>query len=137
MVVISFVLAALYALTQVAGPVFLGQSITIVANGLIDVTKNGTEFPVKDLIVTLLLCALSFILNWFFYLLQDHVLIGVTQRMVLRLRMEISDKMAKLPLSYYESHLYGEILSTLTNDINSLSMNFSQGLDVSLVHLDP
>ncbi len=123
-VLLSLIIAVLYSITQVAGPVFLGQSITIIANGLIDFKERGIDFPFFDFIFTLGLCASSFVLNWFFLVLQNRILINVTQNMVLRLRLEISEKMAKLPLSYYENHLYGDILSTLTNDINVLSLNF-------------
>ena len=123
-VALSFVFAVLYSVTQVAGPVFLGQSITVFATGLTRVFGNKGEFPVNELIFSLALCGGSFILNWLFLLLQNYVLIDVTQKMVYRLRLEIAEKMSKLPLKYYEGHLYGDILSTLTNDVNVLSLNF-------------
>ena len=123
-VVLSFVFAVLYSVTQVAGPVFLGQSITVFATGITRVVGNKGDFPVNELIFSLALCGGSFILNWLFLLLQNYVLIDVTQKMVYRLRLEIAEKMSKLPLKYYEGHLYGDILSTLTNDVNVLSLNF-------------
>ena len=123
-VALSFVFAVLYSVTQVAGPVFLGQSITVFATGITRVLSNKGVFPVDELIFSLALCGGSFILNWLFLLLQNYVLIDVTQKMVYRLRIDIAEKMSKLPLNYYEGHLYGDILSTLTNDVNVLSLNF-------------
>ena len=123
-VALSFIFAVFYSVTQVAGPVFLGQSITVFANGMTRVLRDEGEFPYNQLIFLLVLCGASFVLNWLFLLLQNYVLIDVTQKMVYRLRLEIAEKMSKLPLSYYEGHLYGDILSTLTNDVNVLSLNF-------------
>ncbi|MBR5650528.1 ABC transporter ATP-binding protein [Pseudobutyrivibrio sp.] len=123
-VALSFVFAFFYSITQVAGPVFLGQSITVFATGMTTVLGDKGAFPYDELIFSLALCGGSFVLNWLFLLLQNYVLINVTQKMVFRLRLEIAEKISKLPLSYYESHPYGDILSTLTNDVNVLSMNF-------------
>ena len=123
-VYLSFVFALFYSITQVAGPVLLGQSITVFAKGMTKVLKNNQPFPFNQLMFYIALCGGAYIFNWMFLLLQNYVLIDVTQKMVLRLRLEISEKMAKLPLSFYENHLYGDILSTLTNDVNVLSLNF-------------
>ncbi|PHU34928.1 ABC transporter ATP-binding protein [Pseudobutyrivibrio ruminis] len=123
-VYLSFVFALFYSITQVAGPVLLGQSITVFAKGMTKVIKNNQPFPFNQLMFYIALCGGAYIFNWIFLLLQNYVLIDVTQKMVLRIRLEISEKMAKLPLSFYENHLYGDILSTLTNDVNVLSLNF-------------
>ena len=124
MIAVSFVFALLYAITQVAGPLFLGQAITVTANGVIESGGDASLFPFDKLITELILCAASYILNSVFLMLQNRVMIGVTQRMVLRLRTDIAHKLEKLPLGYYESKPFGDLLSTVTNDVNVLSMNF-------------
>ena len=124
MVALSFVFAIFYAITQAAGPLFLGQSITIAADGVIRMHDSGAEFPFQELLMKLIWCGGAYLFNWLFLLIQNKVMIGVTQRMVLRLRTSIAEKLQKLPLRYYESKPYGEILSTVTNDINVLTMNF-------------
>ncbi|MBP5606282.1 MAG: ABC transporter ATP-binding protein [Ruminiclostridium sp.] len=124
MVAISFLFALFYAVTQAAGPLFLGQAITVVADGVLKMHDTGAAFPFDELLIKLIWCGASYLLNWVFLLAQNRVMIGVTQRMVLRLRTDIADKLQRLPLRYYESKPYGELLSTVTNDINVLSMNF-------------
>ena len=124
MVAVSFVFALFYAITQAVAPLFLGQAITIVADGVINAHETGAAFPFNELLIKLIWCGASYLLNWVFLLSQNRVMIGVTQRMVLRLRTDIAAKFQRLPLRYYESKPYGELLSTVTNDINVLSMNF-------------
>ncbi len=119
-IALSFLFAVLYSVTQVAGPIFLGKSITVTADGVI----KGGDFPFRKLIFTVLCCGLSYVLSSIFLVIQNKLMVSVTQRMVLRLRTDISYKLEKLPLKYYESKPFGDILSTITNDINVLSTNF-------------
>jgi len=57
--------------------------------------------------------------------LEGWVIVGVTQRAVYRLRREISHKINTLPLSYFDRHSYGDVLSRITNDVDMVSQNLS------------
>ena len=119
-VVFSTVLAFLYSLAVVFAPVFMGRVITIIANGVIE----GGDFPFDKLIFALICCGASYLLNYLFIMLQSKLMISVTQRMVLRIRTDISYKLERLPLKYFESKPFGDVLSTIINDVNVLSTNF-------------
>ncbi len=121
MLAVSFIFAFLYAVTQAAGPFLLGRAITVIAEGVLS-PEGG--FPFTELLNVIIACGITYILNWLFLLLQNRIMIGVTQRMVLRLRSAIARKLGRLPLGYYEGRPFGDLLSTVTNDVNVLSMNF-------------
>ena len=53
---------------------------------------------------------------------------GVTQRTMYGLRQEVEEKLARLPLRYFDSHPHGDILSRVTNDIDNISTTLQQGL---------
>lgn len=121
MLMLSFVFSFLYAATQTLAPMFMGNAITVISEGVID---NDPSFPFEELIRVLLVCGITYLLNCVFLLIQSKMIIGITQRVVLRLRNDIAEKLGKLPLRYYESKPYGDLLSTVTNDVNILSKNF-------------
>ena len=119
--ILSFVFSFLYAVTQTLGPMFLGNAITVVADGLID---TDSPFPFDRLLRVIMVCGVTYLLNCAFLLIQSKMIVRTTQNMVLRLRSSIADKLVKLPLRFYESIPFGDLLSTVTNDVNILSMNF-------------
>ena len=66
---------------------------------------------------------------------QGHLTAGVAQRAVSRLRTDVQDKLARLPLRYFDGHPHGEILSRVTGDIDNLSTTLQQGLGQLLTSL--
>jgi ATP-binding cassette, subfamily B, multidrug efflux pump len=59
---------------------------------------------------------------------QTYIMAGITQRAMYGLRREVEDKLARLPLRYFDSHPHGDILSRVTNDIDNLTTTLQQGL---------
>ena len=84
------------------------------------------EFPVIQniLIFGASLYALSTVLSF----LSGWLMAGISQRLVYRLRREICEKLTKVPLKYYDAHTHGEILSRITNDLDTVSQSLSQSL---------
>ena len=74
------------------------------------------------------LAALVYLLAAVFSFGQGFILAGVTQRTMFRLRRDVEEKLARLPLRYFDSHPHGDILSRVTNDIDNLSTTLQQGL---------
>jgi ATP-binding cassette, subfamily B, multidrug efflux pump len=74
------------------------------------------------------LAALVYLLGAAFNFGQGFLMAGVTQRAMYRLRREVEDKLARLPLRYFDSHPHGDILSRVTNDIDNLTTTIQQGL---------
>jgi ATP-binding cassette subfamily B multidrug efflux pump len=74
------------------------------------------------------LAALVYLLGAAFNFGQGFILVGVTQRLMYGLRREVEEKLARLPLRYFDSHPHGDILSRATNDIDNLTTTLQQGL---------
>jgi ATP-binding cassette, subfamily B, multidrug efflux pump len=74
------------------------------------------------------LAALVYVLGAAFNFGQGYIMAGITQRAMYGLRREVEDKLARLPLRYFDSHPHGDILSRVTNDIDNLSTTIQQGL---------
>ena len=86
----------------------------------------GVDFgALTGVILTLVgVYVLSAIFGW----MQGYIMAGVTQRTVYRLRREVDEKLARLPLRYFDSHPRGDILSRVTNDIDNISNTLQQSL---------
>ena len=76
----------------------------------------------------LLLLVGLYLLSSFFGWIQAYVMAGVTQRTVYRLRGDVDRKLARLPLSYFDNHPRGDLLSRVTNDIDNIGQSLQQSL---------
>jgi len=94
-----------------------GMSITPGAG--VDITQLGRVLG---------LAALVYLLGAAFNFGQGFIMAGVTQRTMYGLRREVEEKLARLPLRYFDSHPHGDILSRVTNDIDNLTTTLQQGL---------
>jgi ABC-type multidrug transport system, ATPase and permease components len=95
----------------------------------------GAGVEMKRLGLILGLAALVYLLGAIFTWGQGYVMAGVTQRTMFRLRRDVEEKLARLPLSYFDSHSHGDILSRVTNDIDNLTTTLQQGLSQLLTSL--
>ena len=89
----------------------------------------GTGADITQLGRILALAALVYLLGAAFGWGQGFIMAGVTQRTMYGLRREVEEKLARLPLRYFDSHPHGDILSRVTNDIDNLSTTLQQGLN--------
>jgi ATP-binding cassette, subfamily B, multidrug efflux pump len=88
----------------------------------------GTGVDITQLGRILGLAALVYLLGAAFGWGQGFIMAGVTQRTMYGLRREVEEKLARMPLRYFDSHPHGDILSRVTNDIDNLSTTIQQGL---------
>lgn len=122
------IFALLSTVFSIIGPDILGNVTTEIFNGLIlKITGKGSmDF---DLIRNTLILLLGlYIFSALCSFLQSYIMNTVSCKMSYNLREDISKKMHKLPLSYFEERTHGEILSRITNDVDTLSSNLSQTL---------
>jgi ATP-binding cassette subfamily B protein len=77
---------------------------------------------------TLLLVTVVYIFSSLFAWGQTYIMAGVSQRTVYRMRRDVDEKLARLPLSYFDSHPRGDILSRVTNDIDNIAQSLQQTL---------
>jgi ATP-binding cassette subfamily B protein len=79
--------------------------------------------------------ALVYLLGAVFSWMQGYLMAGVAQRTIYRLRRDVEEKLARLPLQYFDSHSHGDILSRVTNDIDNLTTTIQQGLSQLLTSI--
>ena len=125
---IVMIIAALSTIFGVVSPKIMGKATTALAEGLgakiagtggIDFTYIG-----KILLFVLALYFGSALFNF----IQGWIMNGITQKICYRLREDISKKIHRMPMKYFESRTYGEVLSRITNDVDTLGQGLSQSI---------
>lgn len=121
-------LAACSTVFSVIGPKIMGGATTKLSEGLMHkiAGTGGIDFNAiaKILLFTLGLYLVSSLLSFF----QGWIMTGITQKICYRMRKEISEKINRMPMKYFESRTYGEVLSRITNDVDTLGMGLSQSV---------
>jgi ATP-binding cassette subfamily B protein len=98
-----------------------------IADMLQSMTLNpGSGFDFNALARTLALVALVYLLSALFSWLQAYLMAGVAQRTIYRLRRQADEKLARLPLRYFDDHPRGDVLSRMTNDLDNISQSLQQ-----------
>lgn len=128
----AFVVVILFAISgtvfQVIGPKVMGRATTVLAEGLMYKIKGtgNIDFTTigKILVLTASLYALSAVLTF----VQGWIMTGITQIIVYNLRRDISEKINRMPMKYFESHQYGDVLSRITNDVDTLGTGINQSV---------
>ena len=127
-VIIVMICAAISTVFVVVGPKIMGKATTELAKGLMKkISQTGEidfDYIAKILLITLGLYVCSSI----FTFIQGYIMSGVTQRLCYRMRKELSEKIDRMPMKYFESRTYGEVLSRVTNDIDTLGMSLNQSI---------
>ncbi|WP_082097550.1 ABC transporter ATP-binding protein [Demequina silvatica] len=124
LVYLVIVLGAGSVALSVIGPKILGNATTVIFEGF--TSGTGIDFP--KLHGILWSVAAIYVVSAILALVQGLVLNGVTQRTVYRLRQRVEDKIHDLPLSYFDRHQRGDLLSRVTNDIDNISQTLQQTL---------
>lgn len=113
---------------SIVGPKVLGKATTEIFEGLIRKVSNqgnaGIDF---DYIGKILLILLGlYVISALFSFVQSFIVSGISQKVSYKLRKEISEKINRMPLKYFDKRTHGEVLSRITNDIDTLSQNLNQ-----------
>ena len=123
-IVIIFAIAS--TIFSILGPKILGDATTELFNGLIS-KINGAGGINFDKIAGILLTLLGlYVLSAIFSYIQGFVMSGITQKLTYKLRQELSLKIGKLPMKYFDKKTHGEVLSVITNDVDTLSQSLNQ-----------
>ena len=123
-IVIIFAIAS--TIFSILCPKILGDATTELFNGLIS-KINGAGGINFDKIAGILLTLLGlYVLSAIFSYIQGFVMSGITQKLTYKLRQELSLKIGKLPMKYFDKKTHGEVLSVITNDVDTLSQSLNQ-----------
>lgn len=127
-VVFVMIIAACSTVFSVLGPKVLGKATTGLAEGLMAKVAGtgGIDFSYigKVLLFVLGLYLVSSVLSF----MQGWIMTGITQKICYRMRKEITEKINRMPMKYFESRTYGEVLSRITNDVDTLGMGLNQSV---------
>ena len=93
-----------------------------------DIRETGGNIPYDVIWRTLFILLCIYVLSSLFNFLMSYIMSSVSQKVVYAMRKEVDEKLARLPLKYFDSHANGEILSRVTNDMDSVSSTLQQSL---------
>jgi len=114
---------------SIAGPKILGKATTKIYEGVISkITGSGGGIDFQYLLNTVLLLLGLYIISAVFSYIQGLIVTGVSQKVSYNLRKEISEKINRLPLKYFDSVSHGDVLSRVTNDVDTVSQTLNQSL---------
>ncbi|MGL4773245.1 MAG: ABC transporter ATP-binding protein [Clostridium sp.] len=126
-IIIVVIFAIGSAAFSIGGPKILGKATTNIFEGLVGkVTGNGTGIDFDYVRNILFLLLGLYLISSLFSFIQGYIMSGITQKVSYNLRKEISEKINRMPLKYFDTKTHGEVLSRVTNDIDSLSQNLNQ-----------
>ena len=111
---------------NIIGPKILGKATTEIFNGLVSKVSGGNGMDFEK-IATILLTALAlYVTSALCSLVQGFLMTGVSQKTTYRLRKEISQKINRMPMNYFDTRTHGEVLSRVTNDVDTLGQSLNQ-----------
>lgn len=127
-IILVIIAAILSSIFSIVSPKILGQATTKIFEGVMLKAKGqgGIDFAFiyKVLIVLVILYIISSIFNY----MQQYIIVSVAQKTVYDMRQDIYNKLNRLPLNYFDTHTYGEVLSKVTNDIDNISSTLQQSM---------
>ena len=130
MIIIVIIFAIGSAAFSIVVPKILGKATTALFEGLISkVTEqsgSGIDFGYIGQIVIVLL--VLYIISTVFSLIQGFAMSGIAQKVSYKMRKEISEKINRMPLKYFDTKTHGEVLSRVTNDVDTVSQTLNQSM---------
>ncbi len=126
--IIVFIFAIGSTIFTIVGPKILGNATTEIFNGLISKLSGGNGIDFGKIARILLTLLGLYIVSALFSFIQGFTMTGVSQKITYKLRNDIAKKINKLPMNYFDKRTNGEVLSIITNDIDTLSMNLNQSI---------
>ena len=111
---------------NIAGPKILGKATTELFHGLISKVSDGSGIDFDKIAKILIGLMCLYVCSALFSFIQGYIMTGVSQKLTYRMRKEISEKIDRLPMGYFDKMTHGEILSRITNDVDTLSQSLNQ-----------
>ena len=111
---------------NIAGPKILGKATTELFHGLINKVSGGSGIDFDKIAKILIGLMCLYVCSALFSFIQGYIMTGVSQKLTYRMRKEISEKIDRLPMGYFDKMTHGEILSRITNDVDTLSQSLNQ-----------
>ena len=125
-VVVIFAVAS--TVFNVIGPKILSRATTELFNGLMSKLSGSTGIDFAKIGRILLILLGIYLCSAVFSFIQGWIMTGISQKMTFCMRREISEKINRMPMKYFESRTVGEVLSRITNDVDTMGQSFNQAI---------
>ncbi len=112
----------------IVGPKISGNATTEIFNGLVNKMSGTGGIDFAKIASILLILVVLYIISMIFTAIQSFVMTNVSQKLTYRLRNEVAQKINHLPMKYFDKKTNGEVLSIITNDIDTFSQNMNQSI---------
>lgn len=133
-IILVIIFASMSTIFSIIGPLLLGNATTVIYEGVINmISNNGLGIEFDKILNIVIVLIILYVASATFSYLESFLMSGVSMKVTYNLRKEIQAKINKLPLSYFDKKTYGEILSYITNDIDTLGQNLGNGLTQIIV----
>lgn len=129
------IFAVISTIFSIVGPKILGNATTLLAEGLAGKYTSQGSIDFAGIFRILRNLTIIYLLSALFNYLSGWMMAGVTQKITYSLREEISKKINRLPLNYFDRQTHGEVLSRVTNDVDTVSQSLNQAVQQVLSSL--
>lgn len=125
---IVFIFAIASTIFTIVGPKILGNATTEIFNGIVNKISGGTGIDFGVIGNILIMLVVLYLISAVFSLIQGLIMTQVAQKLTYKMRDDLSRKIHKLPMNFFDKKNKGEVLSIITNDIDTFGQNFNQSI---------
>ncbi len=128
-IIFVLIIAGASTVFAILGPRILGRATTLLFEGVVEqITSSGTGIDFNAISAILLQVLTLYVVSSFLSFLQGYIMTGVSMDITYRFRQDIAAKINRLPLQYFDRISQGEVLSRVTNDVDTVSQTLNQSL---------
>ncbi len=127
-IVIVLIFAIASTVFMIVGPKILGQATTKLFEGVVAQIAGTGSIDFEYIGNIILLLAVLYIISAFFSYVQGWIMSGISMKVTYRFRRDIAEKINRMPLKYFDGTNHGEVLSRITNDVDTVSQTLNQSL---------
>ena len=121
---------------NIVGPKILGKATTEIFNGLVSKVSGGSGMDFGKIGQILLITLGLYVVSALCSFIQGMIMTGISQKTTYRLRKDITEKVNRMPMDYFDTKPVGEVLSRVTNDVDTLGQSLNQSA-TQLITVDP
>lgn len=127
-ILIAVLFSGFSTVFTIIGPKKLGEATTLLANGFLQKVQGTGSIDFAGIKMILLTLAVYYLISALCSYIQGYLMSTLSQKISYHLRQEISQKMNRLPLSFFDKHSNGDILSRISNDVDTVAQSLNQSL---------
>lgn len=127
-IILVIVFAIFSTIFSILGPKIMGNATTELFNGLMSKISGGAGIDFSKINKILLTLIILYALSALFSFIQGFIMTGISQKFTYKLRKEMSEKINRMPMSYFDRRTHGEVLSIVTNDVDTLNQSLNQSM---------